>query len=420
MLKPWRVILVGGALAVASCARPEPVRPALARGDIPLPREFERIEALIPRHATLDRLLRDHHLPEDFVAEAVSAARAVFDPRQMRAGRPYRVEITLDGLLREFIYEIDTDRFLRILGTDREKPEAEIVPFAKQTEIAAIDARLGGDTTSLIGAINQSGETIALALELAEIFGGQVDFNNDLQPGDSFRVLFEKSTRDGAFSNYGAVLAAAITVDGREMQAFRWTDPATGKAAYYDEDGRSLKRFFLKSPLKFEPRITSRFSRSRFHPVDKVYRPHLGVDYGAPTGSAVVAVANGVVVSARYAGGGGNTVQLKHPGGFETYYLHLSSFGPGVRAGAHVSQGQLIGRVGSTGSATGPHLDYRLKRGGAFVNPVSIHSRQAPGEPIPAAQLGRYAASRNEALDRLRTTLLATAPGQPDVVRATR
>ncbi|HET7697205.1 MAG TPA: M23 family metallopeptidase [Vicinamibacterales bacterium] len=422
MLKACRFVLVGGALALASCARPDPVRAPIARGDIQLPREFERIDALMPRHATLDSLLRAHHISEDLVTDAVAAARAVFDPRRMRAGRPYRIEVTLDGLLREFIYEIDTDRFLRIVRGEREKPSAEVVPFEKQTAIAAIDARLEGETTSLIAAINESGETIALALELADIFGGQVDFNNDLQPGDSFKLLFEKATRDGAFSNYGALLAAAITVDGREMQAFRWTDPATGKAAYYDENGRSLKRFFLKSPLKFEPRITSRFSMRRFHPVDKVYRAHLGVDYGAPAGSAVLAVANGVVVSARYSGGGGNTVQLRHPGGFETYYLHLSSFGPGIRAGARVSQGQLIGRVGSTGTATGPHLDYRLKRGGAFVNPVSVHARQAPGEPIPAAHLARFTASRADALARMRATLLAAASPAPraDIVRAAR
>jgi len=433
LLKAWQIVLVGGAVAVASCARPEPVRERIARGDIQLPREFDRIEALIPRHATLDSLLRAHHLSEELVAEAVTAARGVFDPRQIRAGRKYRLEVTLDGLLREFIYEIDTDRFLRIRASEasesrrsreatKSELDATVVPFEKQTAIAAVDARLGGETTSLIGAINDSGETIALALELADIFSGQVDFNNDLQPGDSFQVLFEKATRDGAFSNYGALLAASITVDGRQMQAFRWTDPATGKSAYYDENGRSLKRFFLKSPLKFEPRITSRFSMRRFHPVDKVYRAHLGVDYGAPTGSAVVAVANGVVVSARYSGGGGNTVQLKHPGGFETYYLHLSSFGPGIRPGVHVNQGQLIGRVGSTGTATGPHLDYRLKRGGTFVNPVSIHSRQAPGEPIPAVQLARFTTSRDGALAQMRTTLLASAAAspKPDAVRATR
>lgn len=418
------MLLVGGALALASCARPEPLRQPVLRGDIPLPREFERIEALIPRHATLDRLLRTHQLSEHLVDEVVNAARGVFDPRQIRAGRKYRLELTLDGLLREFIYEIDADRFLRIVRSDPEKPalDASVLPFEKQTEVAAIDARLEGDITSLIGAVAGSGEAIELALELADIFSGQVDFNNDLQPGDSFKVLFEKSTRDGAFSNYGAVLAASITVDGRRLDAFRWTDPATGKAAYYDEHGRSLKRFFLKSPLKFEPRITSRFSMRRFHPVHKEYRAHLGVDYGAPAGSSVVAVANGIVVSARYAGGGGNTVHLKHPGGFETYYLHLSSFGAGIRPGVRVTQGQSIGRVGSTGTATGPHLDYRLKRGGAFVNPVSVHSRQAPGEPIASAHLARFTGLRDGALEQLRATLLAAAPptAKPDAVPATR
>jgi murein DD-endopeptidase MepM/ murein hydrolase activator NlpD len=387
-----------------------------------LPRETETIEQFVPRNATLDSLLRGSQLREELVARAVEAARAVFDPRQIRAGRPYRLVRSLDGLLREFEYQIDADRFLQIISADRANPDvldAKVVPYEKETEIAAIDARLGGNTSSLIGAIEGAGENIQLALDLAEIFSGQVDFNSDLQPGDSFKVLFEKSTRDGQFSSYGAILGAAITVDGRGLRAFRWSDPSSGKAGYYDEQGRSLKRFFLKSPLKFEPRITSRFSLRRLHPVHNVYRAHLGVDYGAPSGSAVVAVANGTVVSARYSGGGGNTVHLKHAGGFETYYLHLSSFGPGVRAGKHVAQGQLIGRVGMTGTATGPHLDYRLKSGGRFVNPVSVHSRQAPGDPIPSVHLADFRAARDTALSRLRTTLVAEAPRQkPDAVRA--
>jgi murein DD-endopeptidase MepM/ murein hydrolase activator NlpD len=424
LLKGSRIVLLGGVLSLAGCARPEPVPPSTGRGDVRLPRETETVEALMPRHATLDSLLRAHKLSEELVAEVVTAARAVFDPRQMRAGRPYRMVFTIDGLLREFIYEIDTDRFLRVVSADSTRPavlDAAIVPFEKQTEIAAIDARIDAERSSLIGAIAGSGETIQLALELADIFSGQVDFNTDLQPADSFKVLFEKSTREGEFSNYGAVLGAAITVDGRKLQAFRWTDPATGKAAYYDENGRSLKRFFLKSPLKFEPRVTSRFSMRRFHPVDKVYRAHLGVDYGAPTGASVVAVAHGVVVSAGYSGAGGNTVRLKHAGGFETYYLHLSAFGPGIRGGARVTQGQLVGRVGSTGSATGPHLDYRLKRGGTFVNPVSIHSRQAPGEPIPASHLARFKSSRDDLLARLTTTLQAAASTtKPEAVPAVR
>ena len=255
---------------------------------------------------------------------------------------------------------------------------AQVLKYEKAIAVVAIDARIDAAHPSLISSIDGAGEKVQLAMELADVFGGQVDFQTDLQPGDSFRVLFEKSSHDGEFSGYGAILGASITVDGRLLQAFRWEDPATGKAAYYDENGRSLKRFFLKSPLKFEPRVTSAFSKRRFHPIDQVFKAHLGVDYGAPTGSSVVAVAAGIVASAGYAGGGGNTVHLKHPGGFETYYLHLSSYGPGIRAGAHVAQGQLVGRVGMTGSATGPHLDYRLKRNGSFVNPVSVHSRQRP------------------------------------------
>lgn len=423
MPKLWRLLLVGGALLAASCAPQVPLRPP-ARADVHLPREIEIIEAIVPRHATLDSLLRGSRLQEPFVVEAVAAARAVFDPRQMRAGRPYRLVRSLDGLLREFEYQIDADRFLHIISSDRARPEvmdAKVRAYAKETAIVAIDARIDRDASSLIGAIDRAGETIALALELADIFSGQVDFNTDLQPGDSFKVLFEKASRGGQFSNYGAVLGAAITVDGRKLQAFRWIDPATGRPSYYDEAGRSLKRFLLKSPLKFEPRVTSRFSRRRFHPVDKVYRAHLGVDYGAPAGSSVVAVAAGVVVSAAYAAGGGNQVRLRHAGGFETYYLHLSAYGAGIRAGARVAQGQLIGRVGSTGSATGPHLDYRLKRDGVFVNPVSVHARQAPGEPIPSVQLAAYKSSRDRVLERLAATLLAEAPRQkPDAVHAAR
>jgi murein DD-endopeptidase MepM/ murein hydrolase activator NlpD len=387
-----------------------------------LPRETETIEAAVPPAATLDSLLRANQLQGGLVDRAVAAARLVFDPRHMRAGRPYRLVRSLDGLLREFEYQIDADRFLRIVSPDRARPElldARVIPYEKQIELAAIDAQIDAASPSLIGAIDRAGETIQLALDLADIFSGQVDFNSELQPGDGFKVLFEKATRDGRFSNYGAIVAAAITVNGKALRAIRWTDPASGKPGYYDEQGRSLKRFFLKSPLKFEPRISSAFSLHRLHPIDNVYKAHLGVDYAAPSGSAVVAVANGTVLSAGWSGAGGNMVHLRHAGGYETYYLHLSAFGAGVRAGSHVAQGQLIGRVGMTGSATGPHLDYRLKSGGRFLNPVSIHSRQAPGEPIAAVHLAEFARTRDTAAARLGNTLLAEAPRQkPDAARA--
>jgi murein DD-endopeptidase MepM/ murein hydrolase activator NlpD len=417
------VLLAACALAVSSCSRQEPAERTLPlrHSDVILKSEIEMIEARVPRHATLDALLRANNLQESLVADAVNASRAVFDPRHLRADQPYRLVRTIDGLLREFEYQIDADRFLRIVSRHDESPgklDAEVVPYEKQTQVVAIDAKIDSDHPSLIAAIDESGENVQLAMALADIFSGTIDFNSDLQPGDSFRVLFEKHSHDGEFSNYGAILGAAIDVDGRRHQAFRWQERQDGKATYYDENGRSLKRFFLRSPLKFEPRITSGFSLRRLHPIDHVYRAHLGVDYGAPTGSSVIAVANGVVISASYSGAGGNMVHLKHPGGFETYYLHLSAFGRGIRPGARVEQGQLIGRVGATGAATGPHLDFRLKKNGMFVNPIATHSRQGPGEPIPAVHLAAFGASRDALLARLSTALVASAPARPDAERA--
>jgi murein DD-endopeptidase MepM/ murein hydrolase activator NlpD len=408
---------------MVSCRQQEPApAPVPApHPDIFLKTEIETIEARVPRHATLDTLLRANNLQDTFVIKAVTAARAVFDPRQLRADQPYRLVRTIDGLLREFDYQIDADRFLRIVsrrGENAGELDAQVVPYDKRTEVVAIDARIDSDHPSLIAAIDEAGENVQLAMALAEIFSGTIDFNSDLQPGDSFRVLFEKHSHDGEFSDYGAILGAAIDVDGHRHHAFRWQERPGARAAYYDENGRSLKRFFLRSPLKFEPRITSGFSRRRLHPIDHVYRAHLGVDYGAPTGSSVVAVANGVVISASYSGASGNMVHLKHPGGFETYYLHLSGFGKGVRPGARVEQGQVIGRVGATGAATGPHLDYRLKKNGVFVNPIAAHSRQAPGEPIPGVHLAAFRASRDALLAKLTTALVAETAPKPDAARA--
>ena len=416
-----RLLLVSLVVVAAACAEPPP--PSRARGaDVFLHAENHIIEARVPARATLDSLLRQHQLSADLVRAAVESARTVFNPRELRAERPYRLVRSLDGLLREFEYEIDADRFLRIVNRDRSQPaslDAQVLPFQKETAIAGMRGQIAPGSSSLIAAVDQAGENIHLALSLAEIFGGQIDFNNDLQLGDDFEVLFEKMTREGQFAGYGNILGAALRVDGREYRAFRWQDPVSGRAGYYDDEGRSLKRLLLSSPLRFEPRVTSRFSRNRLHPVHGNRRPHLGVDYAAPHGSAVVAVASGVIVSAGWSGGGGNTVRVRHGGGLETYYLHLSSFAKGVRAGARVEQNQVIGRVGSTGTATGPHLDYRLKRNGVFVNPLTVHRQQPPGEPIKGIHLAAFRDTRDGILRQLSTTILADAPpSKPDAVRA--
>jgi murein DD-endopeptidase MepM/ murein hydrolase activator NlpD len=424
------MLRLGAALAVcatlgSACTRraePPPVRLSSSQADVLLRPETEVIEARVPRHATLDSLLRTHQFAPDLINAVVASAGAVFNPRHLRADRPYRLVRSLDGLLREFVYEIDTDSFLRIVTPDRMRPdvlEARVLPFEKETDVRAIRGQIDSAHPSLIAAMDATGEHIQLAMALAEIFSGQIDFDSELQPGDGFDVLFEKSTREGQFAGYGAILGATFVADGQRYQAFRWVNPATGKAAYYDADGRSLKRFFLMSPLRFEPRVTSHFSRSRLHPVHHTRRPHLGVDYAAPHGAAVVAVANGTVVSAGWAGGGGRQVRVRHAGGFETYYLHLSAFAKGIRAGAKVDQGQLIGRVGATGTATGPHLDFRLRKNGAFVDPVKERRRQPPGQPIPAVHMKAFAGVRDGLLRQITATILAEAPRRaPDALRA--
>ena len=188
------------------------------------------------------------------------------------------------------------------------------------------------------------------------------------------------------------------------MRAVRYA-PDGGSPGYYDEKGVSMKRFFLASPLKFQPVITSGFSTSRLHPVLREYRAHLGVDYRAPMGAPVVAVADGVVVSAGMSGGAGRMVHLRHSNGFETEYLHLSAIA--VRAGSHVRQGDIVGRVGASGLATGPHLDYRVRRNGAFVNPVAAHRAMPPADPIPVAEMVAFAAARDRAFASL--TIAAVA-----------
>jgi murein DD-endopeptidase MepM/ murein hydrolase activator NlpD len=417
----FRSTLVIATLAVA-CAHEAPRRPE-RRPDVELKPETVTIESRVPRAATLDGLLRQQQLSAEMVRAALDAARGVFDPRHLRSDRPYRLVRTFDGLLREFEYQIDADRFLRIISRRRDQPTelvAEVVPYEKQTEVVAVRGRIDADHSSVIAAMQETGETIQLAMSLAEIFSGEIDFDSDLQAGDTFEILLEKVSHDGQFSGYGAIIGARFVTDGRDLRALRWIDPATGKAAFYDENGRSLKRFFLRSPLRFEPRVTSGFSRRRLHPVFRTYRAHLGIDYGAPPGAPVVAVASGTVVSAARSGGSGNMVRIRHASGFESYYLHLSAFGKGIRAGVHVDQGQLIGRVGSTGTATGPHLDYRLKKNGVFVNPLAEHRKLPPGEPIPAAQLAAFRTQRDATLQRIASAAAAGPTHEPDAIAAAR
>jgi murein DD-endopeptidase MepM/ murein hydrolase activator NlpD len=394
---------ISGAAACRDTAPPLP--PPSTAADILLKADTEFVRGVVPQRTTLDVLLRSHGLAAHAVEGAIAATRTVFDPRRLRATQPFSLLRTIEGELREFEYEIDNAMFLRVASA-RAGAEvlAALVPIPRQRHDAIVGGSISARAPSLFQAMEAAGEGPDLSIALAGIFSGEIDFNTELRPGDRFALAFEKFTREERPATYGDVAAAEFHNDGRVVRAIRFTPPG-GKPAYYDEQGRSLRRFFLRSPLKFEPRITSGFSRRRFHPVLHTYRAHLGVDYGAPTGAPVVAVSSGTVVSASFDSANGRMVRLRHAGGYETYYLHLSAFAPRIRAGARVDQGQVIGRVGSTGLASGPHLDYRLRKNGTFVNPLSEHRRMPPGEPIPGGAMPSFEEARKRAVARLQAAM---------------
>ena len=395
-------LLLAGCVAGCRDAAPPPSSGASLR-DIFLTPDTMVLRGEVPRNTTLEALLRTQGIAQAAVGDVIAAARTVFDPRRLRAAQPFSLERTLDGALRAFEYEIDAESFLRVTATGISRAlHAELVPIPKTLERVVAAGTIDEATPSLFQAMEATGEGAELTIALAGIFAGEIDFNSEVQPGDRFTVAFDKYTRPDRPATYGHITAAEFQNEGRVVKAIRFTS-ADGRSGYYDEQGRSLKRFFLRSPLKFEPRVTSRFSTRRMHPVLHTARAHRGVDYGAPHGAPVVAVSSGSVVSATSDAVNGRMVRLRHTSGYESYYLHLSAFAAGIRRGVHVDQGQSVGRVGATGLATGPHLHYGLKKNGAWVDPLREHRRMPPGEPIPAASMAAFTAVRDEAAAQLRT-----------------
>jgi murein DD-endopeptidase MepM/ murein hydrolase activator NlpD len=396
----------------ASVARPDTI--AAVKGDIMLSLETTVVSSRVRAGATLASVLRAHDVAVADAAAIVAQAGSVFDLRKVRANQPYRLETMPGGSVRGFEYEIDGDRFLRVGRSPEQELVARVLPIPKTRNVEVVRGQIDREHPSLVSAIDAAGETIDLALALADIFGGEIDFSTELQPGDRFELSVEKQFRDDhQFAGYGPVAAAEFTNAGRQVRAMRFT-PQDGSPAYFDEHGRSMRRFFLASPLKFQPVVTSAFSNARMHPVLREVRAHLGVDYRAPAGAPVVAVADGVVVSAGMSGGAGRMVHLRHANGFETEYLHLSAIA--VRAGTRVRQGELIGKVGSSGLATGPHLDYRLKKNGGFINPVTAHRAMPPADPIPAAEMAAFEAARDRAIAALTVqtpSAVVTNPNAP-------
>ena len=350
------------------------------------------VEERLPARSTFSEFLEDAGVDGATVRKVIEDARPVYNLARVRAGNRVSLMTSAQGELRALGYQIDADRLLWITKeAGRYRAELRAIPYT-----VTVTGVAGRVRSSLFEAVAEQGEGDLLTLEIADIFGWDIDFNADPRPGDTFAVLVEKKSLNGQRWGYGRVLAAQYRNDGRLYQAVLFRDPS-GKPAYYSPSGKSVAKAFLRSPLKFGAAVTSGFSHRRFHPILRRYRPHWGVDYRAPVGSAVQAVADGRVVSAGWDRGGGKTIRLRHAKGYETYYLHLSRIL--VRRGKRVQQGQLIGRTGATGMATGPHLDFRVKQGGRFRNFLRL--KLPPARSVSHEDWDEFVAVRDEMLARL-------------------
>ncbi len=346
---------------------------------------LREIVGVFSKNQTITDALAHHGLPPQQIFEIVASTRPVYNLGKVSAGRPYWLYLTPEGDFHDFRYPIDDERYLTVY-----RQEDHFIPVIKKFAYEIRMEPVAGEIEdSLFAAVTSVGEQEKLAEELADIFTGDIDFYTDIQPGDSFRLLVEKKYLNGSFRKYGPVLAASINNQKKIFTGFRFLDE-NGRDNYYAPDGQSLKKSFLKSPLKFA-RISSKFSFARRHPILKIVRPHLGVDYAAPVGTPVQAVGAGTVVAAGQSGANGKMVRLLHSGGYETQYLHLS--GVAVRLGSRVDQTQVIGYVGSTGLSTGPHLDFRVYLHGRPINPAKVIF--PPNPPIPQSRFAQFAQLRD-------------------------
>jgi murein DD-endopeptidase MepM/ murein hydrolase activator NlpD len=283
---------------------------------------------------------------------------------QLRPGRAVRVATDEDGQLRVLRFLAGNGELLEITRHDGSFRAASAPPMAE----IRMTLRAGEIRSSLFGAADEIGLPDAITMALADIFGGDIDFHHDLRQGDRFSVVYETRYVDGEAIGTGRVMAAELVNRGTTFRAFLWR-ASDGTEGYYTEDGRSTKKAFLRSPMEFS-RVTSGFSQARFHPILQAWRAHRGIDFGAPTGTAVRATADGEVTFAGRQGGYGNVVMLKHSGAYSTVYAHLSRFA--TRSGTRVRQGDTVGYVGQTGWATGPHLHYEFRVRGEARNPMSV------------------------------------------------
>jgi murein DD-endopeptidase MepM/ murein hydrolase activator NlpD len=373
-------------LGTAALSTPELTGPAAAP-------TLKRETLQIRKRDTLAAAMMRNDVPAATAYEIAQALRAAgANLRQIRHGDQLQLSLNPNGRLVALAYA--PSPWVRFEVTESEHGW-QVERTKIDTEIR-VEAQHGEVQQSLWGAVDSGAIAPSVLLGLVEIFESEFDFTADTRRGDRFRLLVETRYAEGVFVDHGRIVAAQYVTDGRTLTGIGFQDST--RYSYYDAEGRSLNRAFLRSPLQFA-RISSGFTYRRPHPILGGVRPHLAIDYAAPTGTPVWAVADGVVQFAGRNRGNGIQVLLRHRRGYRTYYNHLSRIASGVRRGGRVSQKQVIGYVGSTGLSTGPHLDYRVSHNGRFVNPLS--EQFVPGKPVAKTHRDRFLQHARVLLERL-------------------
>ena len=337
--------------------------------------DFSKIVGVIKPQETMEAIFDRNNLSKTELSDIARVAKKSYNLSKLSVGNVYSMEVDRQNRVREIRYEIDESSFLSVVR-NAEGFSAEKVNIEYQKKAGTVHVKIKDNLVYSMPSTHS--EYLRLALQLSDIYAWDIDFFSDIREGDSIKILVEELWAGDVFRGYGNILASEFLNNGTVYSAYRFEHD--GDAGYYDSNGKSLRKTLLRSPLKFRY-ISSRFSKRRFHPVLRIYRPHLGIDYVAPAGTPVSATGSGKVVFSGYKGQNGRMVRIRHNRGLETYYGHLSKIPGKIKRGTKVSQGEVVGYVGSTGLSTGPHLDYRIKLEGRFVNPLKI--RLPRGKSIP-------------------------------------
>ncbi|MDH5201686.1 MAG: peptidoglycan DD-metalloendopeptidase family protein [Nitrospirota bacterium] len=350
-------------------------------------KDYREICGTITRGETLFDIFKRYSLDIKELFYLKEASANIHKLRELYPGRPYKIIVDENNKINSFTYWINEDSILNI-----KRNESGFCAEKKDVEYERRIKHIGGTIKdNLILSMGEGKENLMLALQLSDIFAWDIDFTTDLRNGDTFKIVVEGFYLDGEFKKYGEILSAEFLNNGEIYYAYRFE--YDGKVDYYDAEGKLLKKAFLKAPLNFR-RISSGFTGKRLHPILKIYRPHHGLDYAAPSGAPVSAIGDGTVTFAGYKGQYGKLVVIKHPNNYKTYYGHLSKIEKGITKGIKVTQGQIIGYVGTTGLSTGPHLHYEIRINNKAVNPLAV--KMTRGTSIPKPLIARFIRLKSE------------------------